>query len=68
VRLDWRTFREDDLPGIAALLAEALPHDRPDAAYVRYLLIDDPGFDPQLIWVAAAGPRVVGVVAGALPD
>jgi mycothiol synthase len=66
--LEWRTFREPDLPAIAALLADALPYDRPDAAYVRYLLLEDPGFDPRLIWVADDGGRVAGFAAGAMPD
>ena len=63
-----RTFRDADLPGIAALLAEALPYDRPSAAYVRYLLLEDPGFDPQLIWVAQDGEQLAGVVVAALAD
>ena len=66
--MDWRTFRDADLPAIAALLADTLTHDRPDAAYVRYLLLDDPGFAPDLIWIAADGDAVAGFVAGALPD
>ncbi len=66
--LDWRTYRDRDLPGIAALLAEALPYDRPSAAYVRYLLADDPGFRPDLTWVAADGESLAGFVAAALPD
>jgi ribosomal protein S18 acetylase RimI-like enzyme len=69
--MDWRTFRDDDLPEIAALLAQTLTYDRPTAASVRYLLLEDPGFDPHLIWIATDpghGRRVVGFAAGALPD
>jgi GNAT superfamily N-acetyltransferase len=68
VSIELRTFRDGDLPGIAALLAEALPHDRPSPAYARYLLLDDPGFQPPLTWVAVGGGKPVGVVVGALPD
>ena len=66
--MDWRTFRDEDLPGVAAVLAEALPYDRPDTPYVRYLLPEDPGFDPGLTWVAEDDRQIVGVVAGVPPD
>ena len=63
--MELRTFRDADLPGVAALLAAALPYDQPSAEYVRYLLYDDPGFDPQLIWVADAGTDGAAGAAGA---
>jgi predicted N-acetyltransferase YhbS len=66
--MDWRTFRDADLPGIAALFAEALPYDRPGASYVRYLVPEDPGFDPELIWVADDGGQIAGVAVGAPSD
>lgn len=66
--MEWRTFRDRDLPQIAALLNEGLTYDRPSPANVRYLLLEDPGFDPALVWVAEDGDRVAGFVAGILPD
>ncbi|MGH2355462.1 MAG: GNAT family N-acetyltransferase [Chloroflexota bacterium] len=66
--MEWRTFRDPDLPAIATLLADGLPYDRPSAADVRYLVLEDPGFDPQLIWVADHGGRIAGFAAAALPD
>jgi mycothiol synthase len=66
--MDWRTYHPTDLPGVAALFAAALEFDRPSPEYVRYLLHDDPGFDPELIWIAAEGGRVAGCVVAALPD
>jgi len=56
--MDWRSYDTTDLPGVAALFATALEFDRPSPEYVRYLLHDDPGFDPELIWIAADGGRI----------
>lgn len=66
--MDWRIFRHTDLPAIAALLADGLTYDQPSVSHVQYLLLEDPGFDPQLIWVADDAGQIAGVVAGALPD
>lgn len=66
--MDWRPFRDDDLPGITALLERELAYDRPGEAYVRYLIVEDPSFDPALVWVADDGGRVIGIVAGCEPD
>src|SRR5689334_23867191 len=66
--MDWRTYRTTDLPGVAALFTEALEFDRPSAEYVRYLIHDDPGFDPELIWIAGEGEQIAGCLVAALPD
>lgn len=66
--MEVRTFEDEDLEAVVSLLAAALEHDRPPPAYVRYLLRDDPAFDPSLVFVALDDGRAVGVVAGVPPD
>src|SRR4051794_33597122 len=66
--MDWRTYRPTDLPGVAALFAAALEFDRPTPEYVRYLVEDDPDFDPGLIWLAAESGQIAGCIVASLPD
>jgi predicted N-acetyltransferase YhbS len=66
--MDWRTYHPTDLPGVAALFAAALEFDCPSPEYMRYLIHDDPGFDPELIWIAAEDGQVAGCAIAALPD
>jgi mycothiol synthase len=68
VTLDFRPSREGDLPGIATLFESTLIYDRPNESYVRYLLAEDPDYDPGLIWVAEDAGRIAGVVVASLPD